>query len=92
VPANWPASRREHWRTLLRARAIENLAYVVGVNRVGHGGGLDYAGDSMIVGPFGEILAEATQPVEVTLRAELDTAVVTATRERFPFLADRRTG
>jgi len=90
VPANWPASRREHWRTLLRARAIENQAYVVGVNRVGSGGGLDYSGDSMIVGPFGEILEEATQPVEVTLRAELDSAVVVATRERYPFLADRR--
>ena len=90
VPANWPAARREHWRTLLRARAIENLAYVVGVNRVGHGGGLEYSGDSMIVGPFGEILEEATQPVEVTLRAELDGAVVAATRERYPFLADRR--
>ncbi|MFN8028234.1 MAG: carbon-nitrogen family hydrolase [Acidimicrobiia bacterium] len=90
VPANWPSSRREHWRTLLRARAIENQAYVVGVNRVGHGGGLDYAGDSMVVGPFGEILAEATQPVEVTLRAELDPAVVAATRGRYPFLADRR--
>jgi predicted amidohydrolase len=90
VVANWPAARRHHWRSLLVARAIENQAYVVGVNRVGRGGGLDYAGDSMIVGPFGEILEEATQPVEVTLRAELDTAVVAATRERFPFLADRR--
>jgi predicted amidohydrolase len=90
VPANWPASRREHWRTLLRARAIENQAYVVGVNRVGHGGGLEYSGDSMVVGPFGEILGEATQPVEVSLRAEIDTAVVASTRERFPFLADRR--
>jgi predicted amidohydrolase len=90
VPANWPAPRREHWRTLLRARAIENQAYVVGVNRVGHGGGLEYSGDSMIVGPFGEILEEATQPVEVTLRAELDPAVVAATRDRYPFLADRR--
>jgi predicted amidohydrolase len=90
VPANWPASRRDHWRTLLRARAIENQAYVVGVNRVGSGGGLEYAGDSMIVGPFGEILQEAPQPVEVTLRAELDAAVVAATRERYPFLADRR--
>lgn len=91
VPANWPSSRRDHWRTLLRARAIENQAYVVGVNRVGSGGGLAYSGDSMVVGPFGEILAEATQPVEVTLRATLDPEVVAATRERYPFLADRRT-
>ena len=58
VPANWPASRREHWRTLLRARAIENQAYVVGVNRVGEGGRLEYVGDSPVVGPFGEVLAD----------------------------------
>ena len=48
VVANWPEERREHWRTLLRARAIENLAYVAGVNRVGEGGGLRYAGDSAV--------------------------------------------
>ena len=42
VPANWPVSRREHWMSLLRARAIENQAWVVGVNRVGTGGNLDY--------------------------------------------------
>ena len=51
-----PQPRRDHWRTLLRARAIENQAYVVGVNRVGSGGGLDYAGDSAIVLPFGRTL------------------------------------
>jgi predicted amidohydrolase len=91
VPANWPAARREHWRTLLRARAIENQAYVVGVNRVGRGGRLDYAGDSVVVGPFGEILAEVAEAVEATLVADLDPAVVAATRARYPFLADRRT-
>ena len=58
IPANWPASRREHWKVLLRARAIENQAYVVGVNRVGSGGGLDYSGDSRIVDPLGEVLVE----------------------------------
>ena len=46
VVANWPAARRAHWQALLVARAIENQAYVVGVNRVGEGGGLAYAGDS----------------------------------------------
>ena len=56
VPANWPAPRRLHWQALLQARAIENLAYVVGCNRVGSGGGLDYAGDSRIVDPLGELL------------------------------------
>ena len=60
VPANWPAARRNHWRTLLEARAIENQAYVVGCNRVGTGGdGIEHAGDSRIVSPMGELLATA---------------------------------
>ena len=53
VVANWPAKRRLHWQVLLQARAIENQAYVVGVNRVGSGGGSEYAGDSRIVDPAG---------------------------------------
>ena len=57
VVANWPESRRHHWRSLLVARAIENQAYVIGVNRVGEGGGLEYVGDSMVVDPVGEVLA-----------------------------------
>ena len=57
--ANWPAPRAYHWRQLLIARAIENQAYVVGVNRVGRdGNNLDYAGDSLVVGPRGEILLD----------------------------------
>ena len=88
--ANWPAPRRDHWRALLKARAIENQAYVVGVNRVGKdGGGLDHAGDSMIVDPLGETLAAAAR-VETTLVADVDSAVVAAVRARFPFLPDRR--
>jgi predicted amidohydrolase len=90
IVANWPAPRRDHWRTLLRARAIENQAYVVGVNRVGHGGKLDYAGDTAVIGPFGEEMAEADGPTETTLVADLDPAVVAATRTTYPFLADRR--
>ena len=90
VPANWPAPRRRHWTALLDARAIENLAYVVGVNRVGDTPtGLAYAGDSRIVGPLGEVLASAEQ-AETILLADLDPAAVTAARERFGFLADRR--
>ena len=60
VPANWPAKRRSHWMALLQARAIENQAYVVGVNRVGSGGGIDYVGDSRIIDPLGELLVTAT--------------------------------
>ena len=89
VPANWPAARREHWMTLLRARAIENQAYVVGVNRVGSGGGIDYSGDSRIVDPLGRLLATATH-TETTIWADVSGGEVADTRERFRFLPDRR--
>ena len=89
VPANWPAPRREHWTTLLRARAIENQAYVVGVNRVGTGGRLEYDGDSMIVDPFGEILADGGNR-ETIISADVDAARVCAVRAEYPFLLDRR--
>jgi predicted amidohydrolase len=90
VPANWPAARRGHWRTLLRARAIENQAYVVGVNRVGEGGGLRYVGDSAVVGPFGEELADGADVGEAVLLADVDPAHVADVRARYPFLQDRR--
>jgi predicted amidohydrolase len=89
VVANWPASRREHWRALLRARAIENQAYVVGVNRVGRGGKLAYVGDSAIVDPLGEVLVEGGSE-EAVLVADVDPARVADVRARFPFLQDRR--
>jgi len=55
--ANWPAKRSEHWKALLKARAIENLCYVIGVNRVGtDGNGLDYSGDSTVIDPVGNTL------------------------------------
>ena len=88
VPANWPRPRRTHWQALLVARAVENQAYVVGVNRVGSGGGLDYAGDSRIVDPMGEQLAGGAE-VEATLIAEVDPGKVAETRRQFPFLQDR---
>lgn len=89
VVANWPEKRREHWRCLLKARAIENQAYVVGVNRVGTGGGASYSGDTMIVDPLGTVLAEGPD-YELTLLADVDASLVARTRARFPFLADRR--
>ena len=89
VPANWPAKRREHWMALLHARAIENQAYVVGVNRVGEGSGLDYSGDSRIIDPLGRVLAAASR-TETVLLADLSTDEVTSTRSHFRFLPDRR--
>lgn len=87
--ANWPETRRHHWQTLTRARAIENQAYVVAVNRVGSGGGMRYAGDSCIVGPTGEVLAAAAEQ-ETLLIADVDGDCVRRTRQEFPFLRDRR--
>jgi predicted amidohydrolase len=89
VVANWPSVRHEHWRTLLRARAIENQAYVLGCNRVGEADRLSYRGDSAIIDPMGQTLAEASH-AEAVLSVEVDPAEVRRVRERFPFLADRR--
>jgi predicted amidohydrolase len=89
VPANWPAARSAHWRQLLIARAIENQAFVVGCNRVGSGGRLAYQGDSCIIDPLGEILAQGADE-EMLVSAEVDAAEVAGVRERFPFLTDRR--
>ena len=87
--ANWPEARREHWRTLLRARAIENLCYVAGVNRVGEGGKLRYTGDSAVISPWGEVLVEGSSK-ESVLVCDVEPAAVRDARERFPVLRDRR--
>lgn len=90
VVANWPTSRETHWRTLLTARAIENQAYVVGVNRIGAAGdGTAHSGASVILDPLGVVVAEGGAEAAAVV-ADLDPEVVRATRERFPFLADRR--
>jgi predicted amidohydrolase/isopentenyldiphosphate isomerase len=89
VVANWPAARVAHWRSLLVARAVENQAYVVGANRVGTGGTLEYTGDSLVVDPLGEVLADGAGGVEQVLHAAVDPARVHEVRRRYPFLADR---
>ena len=89
VPGNWPASRREHWMALLRARAIENQAFVIGCNRVGTGGGLEYAGDSRVVNPLGEVIAEAGD-VSTILYADISSEEVQNVRTTFRFMQDRR--
>ena len=86
--ANWPQARAEIWRTLLRARAIENMAYTVGVNRLGTDGkGLDYSGQSALLDIHGDYLAQAGNLQTVlthTLRAE----PLYDLREKMPFLLD----
>ena len=89
VVANWPERRQAHWRALLQARAIENLAFVVGVNRAGEGDGVRYAGGSAAFSPWGEVLTEAGAAEEV-LFCEIDPAAAAKARETFPALRDRR--
>ncbi len=86
VIANWPLVRVDHWTTLLRARAIENQAYVIGVNRSGTDPNLQYPGSSLIVGPKGEVLAQAGSDASV-IRAELDRESLLQWRRDFPALS-----
>ncbi|MCC5790453.1 MAG: carbon-nitrogen family hydrolase [Opitutales bacterium] len=87
VPACWPAARARHWHVLLQARAIENQAYVLGVNRVGSDPNVDYAGGSLLVDPQGHILFSGSEQEEV-LSGELDHDKLTAYRKSFPALQD----
>lgn len=89
VTAQWPHPRLDHWRQLLIARAIENQVYVVACNRVGEGGGNMFCGHSLVVNPWGEVIAEGLQQEEI-VRAELDMALVTEARNRIPVFEDRR--
>jgi predicted amidohydrolase len=91
VPAGWPARRRDHWTLLARARAVENQAYVLACGTAGTHAGVEQAGHSIVVDPWGEVLAEAG-PDEEVLTVDLDPAKVEKTREVFPALKDRRLG
>ena len=89
VIASWPEKRILHWARLLQARAIENQAYVVGVNRVGNDPYYHYCGRSLCVDYNGDILADAGER-EDWLRAELDLATLRQYRQGLPFLADMK--
>jgi predicted amidohydrolase len=89
IPAQWPRPREDHWRTLLRARAIENQLFVVSCNACGLIGKLDFFGMSMIIDPKGEVLADASdQQCEVI--APLDMQAMDDWRRQIPCLNDRR--
>ncbi|GIK29036.1 MAG: Omega-amidase YafV [Anaerolineae bacterium] len=89
IPAEWPIERAEHWTTLLKARAIENQMYIVAVNNVGESGGTTFAGQSMIVDPWGKVVvAGGEEPGLFT--AEVDFDRVNAIREKIPVFEDRR--
>ncbi len=85
--ANWPAPRRAHWRALNIARAIENQAFVIAVNRCGSDPHLPYAGGSIAVDPRGEVLGELGDQ-EAVLSIEIDPRRVRDWREHFPALRD----
>jgi omega-amidase len=86
--ANWPAARAYPWKTLLRARAIENLCYVAGLNRVGtDGNGIDYAGDSAVIDFLGHPVSECRDE-EVVVTTTLQADALAAHRERFPAMLD----
>lgn len=88
IPANWPEIRKEHWKCLLQARAIENQVYIFAVNCVGKIGGLNYAGNSCIVDPHGNILSELSGR-EGILEYDLNNNVQKV-RSEFPVKEDRK--
>ncbi|MFI9245522.1 carbon-nitrogen family hydrolase [Streptomyces sp. NPDC053086] len=91
IPAGWPERRRAHWTLLAQARAVENQAFVLACGTAGTHAGVPQAGHSIVVDPWGEVLAEAGAGEEV-LTVDIDPAKVAATREQFPALKDRVLG
>ena len=87
--ANWPASRRHVWKSLLLARALENQAYVVGVNRIGKdGNGISYHGDSMIIDPRGNVISKTQPDTESFETVSLSLNELKAFRDKFPVSMD----
>ena len=89
VSASWPESRIDHWKKLLMARAIENQIYVIAVNAVGTQGGTKLGGNSLLISPQGEVLAELSSQEEF-VEFQLDSDAVRSTRIAFPVLRDIR--
>ncbi|MBO6124310.1 MAG: amidohydrolase [Bacteroidaceae bacterium] len=86
--ANWPTVRIEAWKTLLRARAIENQCYVIGANRVGHDEYCEYSGESAIIHPYGYAIKECERDKEDCIAAFLDMEKLRDFRKKFPVLED----
>jgi omega-amidase len=87
--ANWPAVRKYVWKYLLIARALENLAYVAGINRVGQDGkGINHSGDSMVIDAKGQIIAQANAYTEETITVQLSGAELQSFRDQFRFSLD----
>lgn len=86
--ANWPASRRDVWQTLLKARALENQCFVAGVNIVGSDSVCEYLGDSVIIDAYGHIIASCKPGIVDVAEAELDMDGLRRFRQKFPILKD----
>ena len=87
--ANWPKVRSDAWTSLLKARAIENQAFVVGVNRVGlDGNGIEYSGDSRFFSPKGDRLDQVISGKEMISIVEMDLTILNEFRENFPVFDD----
>jgi predicted amidohydrolase len=86
--ASWPSVRVAAWKALLVARAIENQCYVAGVNRVGRDPYNEYDGGSMVVDPYGKVIASCEDRAEMTASAEVDIPALEAFRAKFPVLDD----
>jgi len=89
IPAEWPVRRIEHWRLLLRARAVENQLFVFGCNRAGTAADGDYGGYSAAVDPWGQVLVEGSAEPGLLITS-LNLEEVARCRRLFPFLDDRR--
>lgn len=86
--ASWPTPRVQAWKSLLVARAIENQCYVAGVNRVGADPSNEYSGGSMVIDPYGKIVASCEDGKECPASAEIDIPALEAFRNKFPVLND----
>ncbi len=89
VIANWPESRRNHWLSLLRARAIENQCYIIAVNRIGNGNGISYCGDSAVFNPNGDMILNCGDKEDVFF-CDIFKNDVIEYRKSFPVLKDKR--
>lgn len=88
IVANWPVVRQDAWETLLKARSIENQCYVVGVNRAGKDPVCDYLGGSMLLNPYGQVVARCADNMQGTASGEIDMNLLGGFRKKFPVLGD----
>ncbi|MCM8805468.1 MAG: carbon-nitrogen family hydrolase [Candidatus Omnitrophica bacterium] len=89
VLANWPESRKTHWKILLQARAIENQAYVAGINRTGISPDNKYCGNSCVIDPWGKIILDAKNKEGIFV-CDIEQENVSKIRSEFPVLKDRK--